>query len=238
VFLTDGGLDPQSDTFVEGDLGFSRLLMQGLMRLRVMYPAVTRVFYLLEDHCPLRQCDMDRLLRVCKVAAEHDLGAVTFPTYNWPWGEVESKVYPDGLVRTWRKIEIANLSGERFAVVPSDFFRYFQLQPTLWRCEYLERVCAAAIAARKTDPWQFEALRFRDAEQHYVASYNWPTVHHGFLVQGSINPAAVRYADRAAHLRLRRQLIEEVVGVNSEMLFGLRSTGGRIWRRVRGYMHM
>ena len=138
-------------------------------------------------------------------------------------------MYPDGLVRTWRKIEIANFSGNTFAVVPRDFFRYFQLQPTLWRLEYLERVCVAAIAAKKRDPWRFETLRFQDAEQHYISTYDWPTVHHGFLVQGSVNPAAVHYADRAACLRLRRQLIEEVVGVNSEMLLMLRSAGERIW---------
>jgi hypothetical protein len=233
VFLTDGGLKPQSDIFVEGDVEFSRLLMLGLMRLRRIYPAVTRIFYMLEDHCPLRRCEMDQFLRICAVASEHNLAAVSFPTYNWPWGEVESIVYPDGLVRTWRKIEVANFSGERFAVVPRDFFRYFQLQPTLWRLEYLERVCAAAIAAKKGDPWQFEMLRFEDAEQHYVSSYNWPTVHHGFLVQGSVNLAAVRYADRAAHLRLRHQLIKDVVGVNSEMLLVLRSAAERVWRRLR-----
>ncbi len=233
VFLTDGGLEPQSDTFVEEEAEFSRLLMQGLARLRAVYPAVRRVFYMLEDHCPLRHCDADRLLRVCEVAEEHDLAAVSFPTYKWPWGEIESKAYPDGLVRTWNKIEITNFSGERFAVVPRDFFRYFQLQPTLWRLEYLERVCAAAIAAGKEDPWRFETLRFQDAEQHYISSYDWPTVHHGFLVKGSVNLAAVHYADRAARLRLRRQLIKEIVGVNSEMLLMLRSAGARIWRRVR-----
>jgi hypothetical protein len=236
VFLTDAGLEPQSDTFVEGDADFAQLLMHGLTRLRAMYPAVTRVFYMLEDHCPLRHCDTDRLLRVCEVAAKHDLAAVSFPTYKWPWGEVESKMYADGLVRTWHKIEIANFSGERFAVVPRDFFRYFQLQPTLWRLKYLERVCVAAIAAGKVDPWLFEALRFPDAEQHYISSYDWPTVHHGFLAQGSVNRAAVHYADRTARLRLRHQLVKEVVGVNSEMLLMLRSAGERIWRRIRaGY---
>ncbi len=233
VFLTDGGLEPQSDTLVEGNAEFARLLMRGLRRLRAMYPAVSRVFYMIEDHCPLRHCETDRLLRVCEVAAEHDLAAVSFPTYKWPWGEVESQAYPDGFVRTWRKIEIANFSRERFAVVPRDFFRYFQLQPTLWRLEYLERVCAAAIAAGNVDPWRFEALRFQHAEQHYISSYDWPTVHHGFLVQGSVNRAAVQYADRRASLRLRRQLIKEVVGINSEVLWMLRSVGERIWSRVR-----
>jgi hypothetical protein len=239
VFLTDSGLEPQSDTFVEGDAEFSRLLMQGLTRLRALYPAVTHVFYMLEDHCPLRHCDTNRLLRVCEVAAEHDLAAVSFPTYKWPWEEVESKAYPDGLVRTWHNIEIASFFGERFAVVPRDFFRYFQLQPTLWRLEYLERVCAAAIAAGKGDPWRFETLRFQDAEQHYISSYDWPTVHHGFLVQGSVNLAAVHYADRGARLRLRQQLIKEVVGVKSEMLLMLRSAGERMWSRIRtGYRRL
>lgn len=233
VFLTDGGLEPQSDTFVEGDAEFSPLLMRGTTRLRAVYPAVTRVFHMLEDHCPLRRCDTDRLLHVCEVATKHDLAAVSFPTYKWPWKEVESKAYPDGLVRTWRKIEIANFSNEKFAVVPRDFFRYFQLQPTLWRLEYLERACAGAIAAGKGDPWRFETLRLQNAEQHYISSYDWPTVHHGFLAQGSVNLAAAHYADRASRLRLRQQLIKEVVGVNSEMLLMLRGAGERIWRRVR-----
>src|SRR5271169_6816112 len=59
VFLTDGGLEPKWDTIVVQEAEFSRLLMQGLTRLQMMFPEVTHIFYMLEDHCPLRHSDTE-----------------------------------------------------------------------------------------------------------------------------------------------------------------------------------
>jgi hypothetical protein len=176
---------------------------------------------MLDDHCPLRSCDGGQIERVTAEATKHKLPAVSFVTYEWPWALTDATEYSDGLVRTWRKIEVATFGCERFAIVPRRFFRYFQLQPTLWRVDYLEQVCAEALRLCITDPWRFEAMQLDGAEQHYISGYHWPTVHHGFLARGKINAEAIDFAMGSKGAGIRRRLIGEMIGVEREYLYRL-----------------
>lgn len=247
-FVTDGTSQRSEDVFSFPGLSWVELFSAGLNRIKLERPLTTHIFHMLEDHCPLRQCDSERLDRIFRMAASHNLDAVSFPTYCWPWSETDSTVYPDGLVRTWRSIETATLGNELLAIVPHDFFRYFQVQPTLWRLDYLQAVCANAIAQGIADAWTFEAMRWQNAGRHYVSSYNWPTVHHGFLAQGRLNPAAILYLDRERAAISHRAFVREAIGVESPILFdsiqmllrtqrwirrGLAGVKGRVMEKAR-----
>jgi hypothetical protein len=225
-FLTDGGSDGP-DVFIENETEFVPLLVRGLARLRSAFPRLTHVFLMLEDHCPLRPCDAGQIERVVAQATKHELPAVSFVTYEWPWASTDATEHPDGMVRTWRKIEVATFGGARFAVVPRNFFRYFQVQPTLWRLDYIERICAEALRLGITDPWRFEAMQINGGEQHYVSAYRWPTVHHGFLAQGKINTAAIDFATGSKGVAIRRRLIGEMIGVEREYLYHLYRAAAR-----------
>ena len=218
-FVTDGSSQISGDVVAFSGLNWIELLLAGLARIKQRWPRASHVFHMLEDHCPLRPCDSDRLERIFGIAARHDLNAVAFPTYPWPWNETDPTVYPDGLVRTWRRKETIELGGELLAVVPPDFFRYFQVQPTLWRLDYIEAACAYAMAQGVTDAWAFEAMRWPNAGRHYVSRCDWPTVHHGFLVQGKLNPAAIDYLDRERAAPSHRALVRDAIGIESPMLF-------------------
>jgi hypothetical protein len=225
-FLTDGGSDGP-DVLIENETEFVPLLARGLGRLRSELPGLTHVFHMLDDHCPLQPCDGGQIESVVAQATKHELPAVSFVTYDWPWASADAREHPDGMVRTWRKIEVATFGGERLAVVPRNFFRYFQLQPTLWRLDYLERTCAEALRLGITDPWRFEAMQLNGAEQHYVSAYHWPTVHHGFLAQGKVNTAAIDFAMGSKGVGIRRRLIGEMIGVEREYLYRLYHTAAR-----------
>src|SRR5580704_1007389 len=104
-FLTDGVSQPANDVCSFPGLTWAELLSAGLARLKKEQPRIRYVFHMLEDHCPLRRCDGERLDHVFAIANRHELDAVAFPTYSWPWNQIESTKYPDGLVRTWRRKE-------------------------------------------------------------------------------------------------------------------------------------
>jgi hypothetical protein len=218
-FLTDGTSQAAADVLSFPEVNWIELFCAGLTRVKQERPQMKHVFHMLEDHCPLRRCDAERLERIFAIAIRNDFAAVSFPTYSWPWHETDLTEYPDGLVRTWRRKDTLELSGELFAAVPADFFRYFQVQPTLWRLDYLEAVCAHALAQGVTDAWSFEAMRWPKAEKHYVSRYDWPTVHHGFLAQGKINSAAIAYLDRKRAAGSHRMLVREAIGIDSPLLF-------------------
>jgi len=219
TFLTDGDTQPAADVMSIPGLTWVELLSAGLARIKQERPRTTHVFHMLEDHCPLRCCDGERLDRIFAIARRHDFDSVTFPTYHWPWHETESTIYPDGLVRTWRRIETIRLEGEVLAAVPFDFFRYFQVQPTLWRLDYFEAACRHAKAQGIAGAWSFEAMRWPNAGRHYVSAYDWPSVHHGFLAQGKLNPAAIVYLDRKRASQVHRSFVREAIGVESPLLF-------------------
>jgi hypothetical protein len=218
-FLTDGTSQTSEDVLSFPLSNWIELLVAGLQRIKKLRPQTKHVFHMLEDHCPLRCCDGDRLDRIFSIASRRDLDAVAFPTYPWPWNETDSTSFPDGLVRTWRRVETLNLEGELLAVVPRDFFRYFQVQPTLWRIDYLLSACMNAMTLGISDAWTFEAMRWPDARRHYVSRYEWPSVHHGFLAQGKINPAAIVYLDRKRADRQHRDFVREAIGIGSPFLF-------------------
>jgi hypothetical protein len=236
-FLTDGGVEHAADVYIEPEADFVPLLIRGLSRIRGEFPNATHIVHMLEDHCPLRECDADRISAVVSIAIDQDLAAVCFPTYRWPWNDTATAEYPDGLVRTWRRVDTLDIAGEILGRVPRDFFRYFQIQPTVWRLKYLEDACAAAMAAGVLNPWEFEALQLPISEQHYVSEYNWPTVHHGFLVQGKINPASIDFVDSSANATIRHRLIKELVGTRSETVFKFQRVASRyiqgFRRRIR-----
>jgi hypothetical protein len=219
LFLTDGVSQSADDVLSFPNLAWTDLFQAGIEELRRRWPQTTHVFHMLEDHCPLRVCDSERLARIFAIAGDGAMDAVSFPTYAWPWNETDSTVFPDGLVRTWQRKEVIERGGETFAVVPRDFFRYFQVQPTLWRLDYLQVACAHAATAGVNDAWSFEAMRWTGARQHYVSRYEWPTVHHGFLAQGRLNPPAIAYLDRKRAAAPHRALIREAIGVESPLLF-------------------
>jgi len=218
-FLTDGVSQPSGDILSFPGLTWIELFSAGLARIRRDRPQTKYVFHMLEDHCPLRPCDGDRLGRIFEIAGRNELAVVSFPTYSWPWHETDATIYPDGLVRTWRLTETVELDGELLAVVPPDFFRYFQVQPALWRLDYLEAACVYAMAQGVTDAWAFEAMRWPNVGRHYVSRFDWPTVHHGFLVQGKLNPAAIVYLDRKRAAPSHRALVRDAIGIESPMLF-------------------
>lgn len=237
-FISDGGVEPAADVFLEPEPRFVPLLANGLARLRAEFPDVTHIIHMLDDHCPLRPCDFDRISAVVSNAIEQDLAAVSFPTYSWPWDNTETTEYADGLVRTWRRIDTVKIAGETFARVPMDFFRYFQVQPTIWRVSYLDNACAVACAAGVFDPWGFEALRLPSSEQHYISRYSWPTVHHGFLAKGAINPAAIDYVDKSAGHSIRHRFIRDAVGIDSEAIYHLHQLRRLASRYVSRVMEM
>jgi len=232
-FLTDGTSQADADVLSFPGVTWVDLFGAGLARVKQQRPQTKHVFHMLEDHCPLRRCDAERLARIFVIAACDDFAAVSFPTYSWPWHETDATRHPDGLVRTWRRKDTRELDGELFAVVPPDFFRYFQVQPTLWRLDYLEAACANAAAKGITDAWTFEAMRWPNAGQHYVSRYDWPTVHHGFLAQGKLNPAAIVYLDRERAAGPHRALVREAIGIESPLLFDSIQTLIRTKRLIR-----
>jgi hypothetical protein len=238
-FRADGGGDLAPDVLIEDEARFVPLLRRGLARLRAEFPALTHVFHVLEDHCPLRPCDSTEIATAMAEAASRNLAAVSFVTYEWPWTFTDDTEYEDGLVRAWRRIDVTTFGRARFAVVPRQYFRYFQLQPTLWRLDYLERTCAEALRLGVTDPWMFEEMQLAIAEQHYVSAYPWPTVHHGFLIKGKVNREAIDYGMGIDGNSVQGRLIRETIGVESERLYRLyrvarRSAGStrRAFRRV------
>ena len=85
----------------------------------------------------------------------------------------------------------------------------------------LMTACKAALESGITDIWQFEAMQWDAAAQHYVSNYQWPTVHHGFLAAGRVNPAAIAYLDKEAGNQLHLQLIRDLIGVGSPLLYWL-----------------
>lgn len=94
---------------------------------------------------------------------------------------------------TWREARFREAGGRRFAIVPEDFFRYYQCQPALWDLDYLLAICDRALTLGIRDPWSFEALVPLAPPPHYISELSWPTVHHGFLASGKVNPEAALF---------------------------------------------
>ena len=240
-FLTDGDAQKNKSVLALCRGDWVGMFLEGLLQLKKRHPDAKYVFHMLEDHCPLRACDSVKIRSICQLARRYELNAVAFPTYSWPWNETQDDIYPDDLIRGWRRIDVRQIGSERFAAVPRDFFRYFQVQPTIWNIDYLIQACGVALERGIRNVWQFEAMHWDGAAQHYVADYHWPTVHHGFLAAGKVNPSAITYMDKAIGAELYVELIRDLIGVGSPMLYwGWRASRGlagatmHLWRRIRG----
>ncbi|MBK8725006.1 MAG: hypothetical protein IPL96_02835 [Holophagaceae bacterium] len=194
------------------DAGWVSMLRESLLYMKTRHPAVTHLLSLIDDHCPLRPCDGDRLASAIRSAVAEDMKCVAFVTYEWPWSRTAvNSVDERGRRVTWTKVDIRQVGGLKFARVPSDFFRYNQCQPALWDLDYCLSLCEQALALGIDDPWTFESHLFPGQPQHYVSDYRWPTVHHGFMATGQVNAEAVLYArgsTPAAHA-LGRALVEQ-----------------------------
>jgi hypothetical protein len=178
--------------------GWISMLAEALHRLREAEPGLARVVTLLDDHCPLAPCDAPRLDTILRVAEAEALACISFVTYDWPWDHSDPASRDErGRTMTWPRRDVRILQGEAFAVVPMDFFRYNQCQPSVWDLGYLEDLCAQALARGLDDPWSFENELFARQRPHFVSAYRWPTVHHGFLASGRVNPAALFHPGKA-----------------------------------------
>lgn len=186
------------------------LLREALLFIRERHPACTHVFSLIEDHCPLRPVDAGRLRRHVDAALAGDFACTSFVTYDWPW-QITAPDDRDeqGRVRTWAVRDVFSRDEAVFARVPTDFFRPNQCQPGLWRLDYYLALCDEALARGLDNAWAFEEQRFDGQQPHMVADYPWPSVHHGFMAQGRVNPEAIRVLPRrpAAAADLRAVLV-------------------------------
>jgi hypothetical protein len=230
-FIADCAVPRIKDQFSLMDACWTEVLLFGLTQIKEKHPGLTHVFYMIDDHCPLRPCDSEIISAYLEIAQRRGLAAIWFPTFEWPWDETASSIeYPDGLVAGWRTIQIDIMDGRRLAVVPRNFFRYFAVQPACWSLEYLIRACKIALDRGIRDTWAFEELRWEEAAQHYIADYHWPSVHHGFMAAGTINPTAIAYMSRAHAGELRTQLIRDSIGINNVVLY-------RVYRQIRRLAH-
>lgn len=204
-FVTDGGATGD-DVLRANTSAYVPLMLEALSAVRLQFPDATHIFHMLEDHCPLRACDHVHILQTLRLCVRNQLASVCFVTYEWPWSasKVDLVDYAERLGLP--HVDTVEMDGIRLGVVPKTFFRYFQVQPAIWRIDYLEKTLRSAVAANVIDPWAFEAFRWDGAEQHYVSQYPWPTVHHGFLVKGNVNLTAIDFADRHLAKDLRRVL--------------------------------
>lgn len=232
-FVTDGGT--AGNDVIQATTGtYVPLMAEALADIRKQFPKATHVFHMLEDHCPLRRCDVGCVEAVARLCTSSQLAAVCFVTYEWPWTAQESELVDYGKLYGLPRVDTVDMAGIRLGTIPKSFYRYFQVQPTIWRIDYLEQVLRNAIAADVVDPWAFEGFRWNGAEQHYVAQYEWPTVHHGFLVKGNANLAAIEFADRVAAKDLLQVLCDEARRSMGRIAFSLRRMKGallgRIWR--------
>ena len=81
-------------------------LFRGLLSIKSSNPKVTHVFMLLDDHYPLRACDEALIATEFRTIVKNLLACVSFVTYEWPWTTTEHVEYSDGMIRTWRRIDI------------------------------------------------------------------------------------------------------------------------------------
>ena len=193
--------------------GWVALLREALLALRARQPDCRYVFSFIEDHCPLHVVDAVRVARFLDDAMASDRACTSFVTYDWPWDKTApDDRAADGRTMTWRERAIEDTPAGRVARVPDDFFRYNQCQPSLWNIDYYLSLCDQALAAGIDNPWAFEEAVFPRQAPHFIADYAWPSVHHGFMAQGVINPEAIRVVSRRV-APLRRRLIAEYLTV-------------------------
>lgn len=192
-FLTDRGKINHDNVIVLDSESWTRILLEGLKKLRLNYPSVRIIFLMIEDHYPLRSCDVRQLQKVFEAVLNHHLKCVVFPTYPWPWSRTSDIVLPGNKVMCWPKIDTVRFDDCLMARIPPNFFRYNQIQPAFWDIDYLIYLCDDALSRHVHDAWSFEALDVPKKEQHYVSAYQWPSVPNGFLQKGRVRKEAIEY---------------------------------------------
>jgi hypothetical protein len=226
-----------SDVIIKPSVNWLGILLNGLISVRKTRPEIGYVFLLLDDHYPLRECDKSRIAANFDVVVKNRLGCTSFVTYQWPWTSTEQIDYPDGMIRTWRNVDVRWFNGCEMARVPLDFFRYFQLQPSFWDLDYLIEICHEAFEKQCFDPWAFESFNYGKPRQHFISRYEWPSVHHGFLAQGKVNPEAIDFIQMPQGREFRTLLLTESIGFDSVAAFRvlqfLKWLHGGIVRRLR-----
>jgi hypothetical protein len=219
IVFSDSNDLKKSDVIVKSGANWLDILLNGLLSVRETRPEIAYVFLLLDDHYPLRGCDRSMIAANFDAVVKNRVGCLSFVTFQWPWTHTEQIDYPDGMIRTWRNIDLTWLNGCEMARVPLKFFRYYQLQPSFWDLDYLIEVCREASAKQCFDPWSFESLNYSKPRQHYVSRYAWPTVHHGFLAQGKVNPEAIDFIQMPQGRQFRSLLLRESIGFDSMTAF-------------------
>lgn len=178
--LTDGRLVGEG-VYCRPGLSFVALLHAGLERLGARSPVPSHVYLMLEDLCPLWPVDMAYLARLEAAAVGGDLPAVHMlfkPRRAWPRRDFAPTAERIGGVELYRW-------SDRY--VPKN-----ALVATLWQRAALASLCKRMLDAGVSDPWTFEAAPNPASVAHRVATLRWPTVKHGFLRKGALNPRAVR----------------------------------------------
>jgi hypothetical protein len=169
------------------------------------------VFVLLEDLCPLHQCNKHVIELAFMALQRSDAGVIQFSCFDLP---LDSGAEAGGhwVPYDWSRNSTVNCDTFRIYTFPRDFSHYFSLQPGIWRVEYLISACEIALSRGQTTPWAFEELRWEAARPHFVSNYMWPSTHHGFMLHGKPNPGAIAAMNVSVCGALRKQLIADAFG--------------------------
>lgn len=212
---------------------WTSVLLRGLEHLHDRLGA-THVFIMLEDHVPLWPCDTALLAEMFELVAAEDLACVFFTKYRWPWGDTNYRLDPQGRVIGWRKIDVVTLRGHRLARMPSDYFRYNQAQPAIWRLDYYIDLLREVVNLGIKDPWRFEAYSRPNQPQHYVSEYRWPSRMSGYRREGKIYLRALYSMKMPEGRELQDELLKEVFPHLSPRSRRLVGDAFLLWGRLRG----
>lgn len=212
---------------------WTSVLLRGLEHLHDRLGA-THVFIMLEDHVPLWPCDTGLLAEMFELVAAEDLACLFFTKYRWPWGDTNYRLDPQGRVIGWRKIDVVTLRGHRLARMPSDYFRYNQAQPAIWRLDYYIDLLREVVNLGIKDPWRFEAYSRPNQPQHYVSEYRWPSRMSGYRREGKIYLRALYSMKMPEGRELQDELLKEVFPHLSPRSRRLVGDAFLLWGRLRG----
>lgn len=182
---------------------------------------------------PLWPCDAARIEEVIAIARREALPCVFFVKYAWPWTTTRHHFDADGRIVGWRRKEVVSIGGQRMAVMPPDYFRYNQVQPAIWRVDYLESLLGEAMRRGIEDPWAFERFCMPGQPHHYVADYRWPSRHCGYRRGGRVYLRALYAMKMPEGKELRDELLDERFPRLSPALRRVLGAAFGLWGRLR-----
>lgn len=162
-FLTDGKTIGYPNVISIDSDQWLIVLHEGLKQIKNIYPQLDYAYLVLEDLIPLVKVSNSHLAKVESIITKHQLDCVSFVVYD----------------HKYLGNDMMEIDGISFYRLPPDFPFYSQLQPAIWKVEYLQEICQHAYEQKTLDPWSFEKIFL--GKQHYVSEYSWPSVMHGFL---------------------------------------------------------